>query len=298
MKTKVLYIMKVSHFSVLIAPIIALLGTSNMSVFASTNSEPLVDPLRFDYEVPQDNDVLTSYGQSSIERLNPESIKILVWNLYKGKNASWSRDFKRASQGKEILLLQEVYLGPKMKQTLSKLDGYMHKTATSFIYKSKGIRTGVSNASKVAPLETHYLRSKNVEPIVNTPKVTLLNYYPIENSPSELLTINIHAVNFVTVAALSSQLSAAAKKIEAHSGPVIFAGDFNTWSERKIELLKNISSTLNLQEVKFSNDQRTQVFGRYIDYIFVRGLSVKTSKVWANLQGSDHKALEAELTLL
>jgi endonuclease/exonuclease/phosphatase (EEP) superfamily protein YafD len=38
---------------------------------------------------------------------------------------------------------------------------------------------------------------------------------------------------------------------------------------------------------------RASVTKLVIDYIFTRGLSVKESWVWGNLQGADHKAMTA-----
>ena len=107
--------------------------------------------------------------------------------------------------------------------------------------------------------------------------------------------VNIHAINFVTSSALHSQLMDAAEVIKSHSGPAIFAGDFNTWTFEKQSFLRELTQKLGFQEVTFENDTRKKMFGWILDFIFVRELEVVSSKVHDDLDGSDHKAISAKL---
>ena len=49
---------------------------------------------------------------------------------------------------------------------------------------------------------------------------------------------------------------------------------------------------LGLTEVTFANDQRMRTFGKILDHVLIKKLSVKSSRVYGEIDGSDHKALE------
>ena len=64
-----------------------------------------------------------------------------------------------------------------------------------------------------------------------------------------------------------------------HSGPVIMAGDFNAWSRPRMNALYRFAREMSLREVRFSDDQRRRAFGRPLDFVFYRGLSVHDASV-------------------
>ena len=70
------------------------------------------------------------------------------------------------------------------------------------------------------------------EPWLGTPKATSITEYPLQDREDRLLTINLHAVNFALgLEDFQAQLHALTDVLASHQGPVILAGDLNTWSE-------------------------------------------------------------------
>jgi endonuclease/exonuclease/phosphatase (EEP) superfamily protein YafD len=251
-----------------------------------------------DFYIPKDKDVVQDLGiQAADEELDPDSIKLLVWNMYKGDKPDWERDFNNLSNGKDILLLQEMFLNDKMKRVFDQQDVFEYVTATSFIYKEGKVRTGVANGGRVAPQRHIWFRSPGLEPVIKTPKMSLATFYKVKGQEEQLLAISIHAINFVTTFYLAQQIKEIARLIKKHKGPVIFAGDFNTWSREKTRYVKYMANRLGLHEVKFSPDTRMRTFGWPLDFIFLRGLEVRQADCHGSLDGSDHKALTAELFL-
>ncbi|MFT6069803.1 MAG: endonuclease/exonuclease/phosphatase (EEP) superfamily protein YafD [Bacteriovoracaceae bacterium] len=242
--------------------------------------------------VPKHKDIMTTIGEPNRSKLDPENIKILVWNMYKGQNESWQNDFKSLAEDRDILLLQEMYLDEKMMSSFEEDADHQYHLATSFIYRKGQIRTGVTSASKIKASNVFYQQSVVREPVINTPKMVLFTTYPIAGSDKDLLTINIHAINFVSTEGLARQIKDVEEVMQTYDGPIVFAGDFNTWSPGKFNFVRMMAVRNNLKEVKFSNDQRMIKFGLPLDYVFYRGLELKSETVWGELEGADHKAME------
>jgi endonuclease/exonuclease/phosphatase (EEP) superfamily protein YafD len=245
--------------------------------------------------VPKKSEVLSKYGRSFKTELDPNKIDLFVWNIYKAEYYQWEDQYLSQLDKFDLFLIQEVLTKPVVVDALNSNHGIRYINATSFIYKKSGFSTGLSTGSKVKENWRHFLRSRRLEPIVGTPKLTLFTKYPIKGTEKELLVVNIHAINFVPSSALRSQLSDAAKIIKAHEGPAIFAGDFNTWTFEKQSFLRRLTTKLGFKEVTFKNDTRKKMFGWILDFIFVKDLEVLSSKVHDDLDGSDHKAISAGL---
>lgn len=246
--------------------------------------------------IPQLKDVIKPVGEGMNPALNPDRIHVTVWNMFKGDKENWQRDYLFLTQKSDILLLQEMLLDEKMKSTFENHKGFEYTTATSFIFENKNVPTGVATASHTRSTGQAFLRSHDREPVVRTPKVILMNTFPIEGKYVELLTINIHAINFVGTQAFKRHLFSAMPRIKSHIGPVIFAGDFNTWSDDRMALFREFATKLGFKEVKFENDTRMRTFGRPLDHILYKGLNLLEAKVYGELEGSDHKAMEAVFT--
>ena len=111
-----------------------------------------------------------------------------------------------------------------------------------------------------------------------------------------LMVVNIHAVNFsLGVDVYSKQLLPIGDQIAHHSGPVIMAGDFNAWSRPRMNALYRFAREMSLREVRFSDDQRRRAFGRPLDFVFYRGLSVHDASVLVT-RASDHNPLLVEFS--
>ena len=85
--------------------------------------------------------------------------------------------------------------------------------------------------------------------------------------------------------------------LASHQGPIIVAGDLNTWSERRQRLVDEFMREHGLEPVVFTPDLRTTVFGRALDHVYVRGLKAENAEV-IPVTTSDHNALRMSLRFI
>ena len=251
------------------------------------------------FSVPPVEKSVIEMGSYSESALNPNDIRVMVWNIYKGKKDSWESDYSYLSHDRDFILLQEVVNSDKVKKHFEIEATHGLKLATSFISKRSGTRTGVAIGSRSSPTKFGFRRSKKKELIGRTPKVMAFAEYDLSRESEKLLVINIHSLNSVTAKTHFTELKTSRKLIDSHVGPVIFAGDFNTWTKKKTKSMRSYLRSLGFSEVVFPNgDDRMKapITNRVLDFIFVRGLSYKDAQVWDDLDGSDHKALYVTLS--
>jgi endonuclease/exonuclease/phosphatase (EEP) superfamily protein YafD len=133
--------------------------------------------------------------------------------------------------------------------------------------------------------------------LIRVPKIGLAVTYPLAGLQARLLVVNIHMVNFtITTQAMQHQLEALQDIIRNHQGPVVVAGDFNTWNSKRETLVLQKMADLGLQAVTFAPDNRVEFFNRKVDNVFYRGLQVKKS-LSHQVSSSDHNPLEVHFAL-
>ncbi len=225
-------------------------------------------------------------------KILPQELDLFVWNIYKGNRSGWLSDLKSHGDGHELLLLQEAMLTPQGKlHGLSEFHDRHWKMASSFEYKKNQSRTGVATGSLVQATEVRVLRSEDGEFLIGTPKMILLTRYQVEGRADELLVINIHAINFVQQIVFERFIRQMLTAIESHQGPLIVAGDFNTWSAKRWLFLKSVLSGHGLKNVDFPKDSRFLK----LDHIFYRQLGVVDAEILDKISSSDHLPLRAKL---
>ena len=222
-------------------------------------------------------------GGSEIAGLDPERISVLNWNVYKGQRENWASDFRRYTYKHDVVTIQEAHLDETLTSMLD--DEHQYWTLnTAFHYKDKA--TGVMTASRVKPLRS--CGQRTAEPLIRFPKTSLVSYYPIRGVKQNLLVANIHGINFTLgVDAYTSQLEKLYQVMKLHDGPIILAGDFNTWSDGRMEIVTAITRRLELKSLDYTNHNRTSVFGNALDHVFYRGLDPIEHDTW-HVTSSDH----------
>jgi endonuclease/exonuclease/phosphatase (EEP) superfamily protein YafD len=222
-------------------------------------------------------------GDVSSQGLNPERISVLNWNIYKGQRDNWANDFRRYSHAHDVVTIQEAHLDNEMKSLLD--NGHRFWTLnTAFHYQDRA--TGVMTASRVRPL--HSCGQSAVEPWIRFPKTTLVSYYPLEGLKQNLLVANIHGINFTLgVSAYREQIENLYESMKHHQGPVVLAGDFNTWSDERMTVVLDLAERLSLESLDYTNHNRTSVFGNALDHVFYRGLEPMEHDTWF-VTSSDH----------
>jgi endonuclease/exonuclease/phosphatase (EEP) superfamily protein YafD len=246
--------------------------------------------------IPTDNQVLLNLGSPSTKTIPEKHLQVLVWNLHKGGDQDFEKDFALLTVGKDLILSQEILLTPKMKKVFSDLPDYLFSTATSFFVGSDLERTGVAIAAKAPSLNTLFIRTVNHEPFLDSPKMTIINQYPIRNRNDYLTVINLHGINFVTAQTFNEEINRVCRVIIALkliNHPLILAGDFNSWSEERLSILNRIKNNLGLNEANFLPDNRITFNNHPLDHVFYsKHLTLVSAKAEGFYQGSDHKPLE------
>lgn len=243
------------------------------------------------YEIPDDKNVMIRFGGCGTEIL-PSNFQLFVWNIKKAEaKTEWARDFERFAPKSDVVLVQEAMMDDFMPSTVLRQKNFCWDLATSFT--DNDIATGVMSGSPIVPLSIKFLRSPGREPLANTPKMTLITEYALANSRENLLTVNIHGLNFVTDKKNREQIEKVAAVLRTHKGPIIFAGDFNTWNRNRLLKLDEILSSLKMEKQPLSNDQRRLK----LDHIYTRGLVATQASLHNDIESSDHKPITAEFRL-
>lgn len=236
--------------------------------------------------------------------LNALSIKVLNWNIAKKSyDKNWVKDFLTILEQyqPDLIFLQEFRLDVDAGNLVDLID-MSWNFAPNFIDAHHQTYSGILTAAKISPLNKRAIITKHYEPIIKTPKVSLMAEYPLSNNKDSLLTINSHLINFVNIKKFKSQLHELQLALSTHQGPIIFSGDFNTWSRKRALLLYKVAMGLGLTPVAFTPHQSKKIkrflLSPPLDYIFYRGLREQkgSAKVLAQICSSDHKPLLAEFS--
>jgi len=224
--------------------------------------------------------------------IDPAGFGILVWNLHKGEEKGWQDDLARLSAGKDLVLLQEAHLTPSFRAALGK-SRYHWSMARAF--DLEGAETGVLTAAKV-PASSACLK-RTPEPLIRVPKSVLLTRYPLNGLGEDLWVANVHGVNFTLgTTHFRAQLEALADLAAAHRGPLILAGDFNNWSQRRSEILFEITGKMGLVSLTLADDVRSHHWGNPVDFVFYRGVEVEEAGA-IRVFSSDHNPIRVKFKL-
>ncbi len=219
-------------------------------------------------------------------------LRVLTWNIHKQSDPGWQHDLARFAAASDVVLLQETALDPTLHAIVDDA-GLGWVMASSFLYEDTDI--GVLTATRLAPLASCTQRA--VEPIIRIPKSAVITWLRIAGSAQTLAVINVHAINFeLLLDAYRAQMVAIADAVAGHEGPLILAGDFNTWNDAREHVLTETAARLGLAEVTPGDDTRTRFLGRHVDHVFVRGLQVVSSES-IPVKSSDHNPVTTTFVL-
>jgi len=227
---------------------------------------------------------------TSVGGLDPARVRILTWNIHKQDDRGWQHDLRSFATDSDVLLLQETVLDSDLQQMIADA-GMRWVMASSFIYAN--IDTGVLTASRVAPLAS--CTQRIVEPLLRLPKSAVISWFPLRGEAATLAVVNVHAINFsLSLGAYRAQFDAIADALARHAGPIVFAGDLNTWTTERIAVVDAAARRLGCTEIAFTDDRRRLFFGHQLDHIYTRGLDVVASSAIV-VTSSDHNPVMATL---
>ena len=219
-----------------------------------------------------------------------EKFTILCWNVAKlTLQGSYHECLKamKETYNIDILLLQEV-----KKKITKELELYDYSYVLSPNIETKKHLFGVLSAFKISCEEELSILTQKRELVYATHKVSLITRHKMAHD-KELLIVNLHAINFVKSSDFNNELQSIKETIKSHKGPMIVAGDFNTWNIKRVGMLRGFANELSLKEVGFSDSSKLKkVFTNCLDYIFYRDLELTDSKVIES-RISDHNPIIA-----
>lgn len=228
-------------------------------------------------------------GVASAPDFGP-SIKMISWNMFKARRKGCMPDLANMTAGVELVLLQEAVLHGGIAQPFHLASGLEWIMAEN-LGIAQGLTTGPKTGSRVAALSSKVFKSPDREPIVATPKTFLVTSYPFAGKT--LMVVNIHAINLVSTAKFARQIEQIIGPVEAHDGPCIVAGDFNTWNESRWHLLHKAMTQLGLMRVPVAAPQWRH-FNQVLDHVFYRDLRLVSARPLMHVKSSDHVPLWAE----
>lgn len=226
----------------------------------------------------------------------PSRFTLVSWNTHKEINAGFLSDLGAlvGSTRADLVLLQEARVDSNPSALQSALpDRIWHLSANLAGTK---VQYGVLTASSGLSLEATALLSQAGEPIARTRKASLVTRYRIASET--LCVANVHALNFSPLlSGFRGQLSDLVERMRAHTGPLIVAGDFNTWNARKQSVADSILGSIGLVRLDFGaqSARRASRFGHALDHVYFHPqyLEVDTAGVQVrdSISSSDHVPL-------
>ena len=228
-------------------------------------------------------------GAAALPLPGPE-FRVLSWNLHKNDDPGWDADLARFAAASDLLLIQEAALTASLQRVLQDA-GYDWLLASAFMLHDHA--TGVLSAARVRPASACVQRC--FEPLLRLPKSAVITRYEVQGVAPRLAVANVHSINFTLgLGDYRAQLEAIARELADHRGPVIVAGDLNTWSPARLEMVRDVMQRMGLVSVLPGIDTRSRFLGHQVDHIFVRGLEVVHAEA-PEVASSDHNPVLATL---
>jgi endonuclease/exonuclease/phosphatase (EEP) superfamily protein YafD len=228
-----------------------------------------------------------------------QNVRFLNWNIHKGTHARFGSEFARLTRKADVVALQEMSthgLRRSPQEIVAAERGHRYVMAHAIRYRD-GVAGCASGASANA-IRSKVLVTSDREPLLDTPKSSVITIYRIAGSGDELLVANTHALNLAgkftfDLEPFRRQLAAVSQEIARHRGPVVWAGDFNTHDREKTEVLLAVTGRLGLSPVHVAESRylMKSLDGFVLDHVFTRGLDDVRARALPG-KGSDHTAIE------
>lgn len=233
-------------------------------------------------------------GSASKQLMGP-NIEVLLWNVFKCKKKGWQEDFITLMSDKDLILLQEAIVNSPFDIHFNESLQHQWIMARSFKNIKTNIETGVKTGSTVTAKQHYFSASTHSEPITKTKKMLLATEYPLHAVEQSLLVVNSHIINFVSFEKFKSHLDQVFQAMEQHDGPLLLAGDFNTWNKKRLKYFHERAISLSLKEVELTRQPRINHLFKHLDHIYYRGLTVVAAHVHTNIHSSDHYPISLSL---
>ncbi|WP_300672337.1 endonuclease/exonuclease/phosphatase family protein [Desulfoluna sp.] len=253
----------------------------------------------------QDVDEVSAYPDEN-PRLAP-TFTLVTWNVAKGAKSSTpeiAETIIKLTEGSPSSLVALQEATPKMLS----IPGRGADFARSFRWWWSDTLSGVALLSSTPPMTTHPITVAQREFGYTTPKMGLAAVYPVADRNGKthrLLVITLHGLNFeLSPGGLSAQMEKIHERVSPFKGPVVICGDFNTWSNQRLAVVKK--ALPHFMEIPVTGKRpgtsplvaliggNTQLA---LDHIFYRGLTPRGPATAFPTPLSDHAPVMARFTL-
>lgn len=220
-----------------------------------------------------------------------DTFGILCWNVHKNNNKQkrFKKYLETIERHFDFMLFQEANFRDNDDFVL---PHFTYDAAANLQLRDHFY--GVLTASRIESTTARAFLSQGKESLVGPHKSLLFSSYDFKDNQT-LLILNVHAINFRENQRFNKEIDRFRELLEAQKGPMIVAGDFNTWNKKRLEKLHTLREKLGLKMVEFSKERHIKSFmGNHLDFIFYRDLElIKSSN--DNTHGlSDHNPLFAQ----
>lgn len=226
----------------------------------------------------------------SCESFVGEHFSLVCWNVHKNntKSPALKAYLQSIADSCDFFLFQEANFRDDAPFTL---PNFAFDAAANLEVKQTFY--GVLTASRVESNQSEAFLSQGKESFLGPHKSLLLSRYPFKDG-SELLILNVHALNFRENKSYQRELEHFLLLIKDHQGPMIVAGDFNTWSKSRRVKLEALIEKIGLERVPFEQEDAVKNFmGKPLDFILYRGLILEEYSCENLPTLSDHNPLFA-----
>jgi endonuclease/exonuclease/phosphatase (EEP) superfamily protein YafD len=248
------------------------------------------------YRIVPEDDSVRVLGQATRKSLG-QHFTMICWNMYKARRRGWLDDLTAMTHDADFVLLQEAMLHGDKAHPFHTSSGFEWVMAQNFAFQSVAVTSGVKTGSRIAALSRKVLRSPDKEPFISLPKTMLATEYDILNTAGNLLVLNIHAINITSSRKFARQVAQLEAVLDAHKGPAILAGDFNTWNWRRRSILFDAVENHDLHRVPVGAPQWRHL-NQVLDHVFYRGMTLKKATAMQHIRSSDHIPLRVEFEQL
>ena len=194
-----------------------------------------------------------------------EAIRLLTWNVHKQTDPRWHRDFDRLldQHRPDIVHLQEARIDVMLAAFSRRAETWTWMaspnlslpapaSAESARVRSRRLHRGAGAAAAggrhALGVRRTPARNPEAHAALRPAGPGIGGHRPLPQHPSLNFSLGLAGYG----AQLDSLLDAAA----AHRGPVIFSGDFNTWSRRRMDFLLRKMDAVGLRRVEFGAEGR------------------------------------------
>ncbi|MCX6124906.1 MAG: hypothetical protein NTV34_09190 [Proteobacteria bacterium] len=225
-----------------------------------------------------------------------ENFTISIWNLWKQAGGhGFFKEFEFLCDSCDLFLAQEALISRSAIALFARPGCEAVHAAT---YRRRdGCRDGVMTIARTAARgDPIRIISATVEPLLKTTKAALLTYYRMISDVGPMLAVvNLHSTLMRRPRTARLEMLRIIEHLENHEGPIIFGGDFNTFSKVYLREVERALLLLKIEHVYLPIDPRKNL--AKLDQLFVRGLEVREIQVATNMIHSDHFPIVAKLSL-